>query len=297
MNPKRRHLSLLAAAWAAPLLAPRPVRAAGALPGLTALPGLPEGIGHGDGSPQWTLLRQRLFGEREILVGEASRVRLIVPLRAAFGASVPVRIVSRQAPGTSPRVRRAWLLVDRNPSPLAATIDFGEDIGPADLETRLRVDEYGHIRVVHELDDGSLHADSRYVKVSGGCSAPPDRERPELIGHTTLRLPEGLHPGRPTPLELTVLHPNDTGFAMNQRTLLYMPAHFVRRIRLQLGGRLLFEAETDFSISENPHWRLFFLPRERGEDGEGGGRLRAEVEDSREQRFAAELDPWAGPAT
>lgn len=288
MNPKRRHLSLLAAAWAAPLLAPRRTWAADSPIGTPGTPGLPGPVGHGDGSPQWTLLRRRLFGEREILVGEASRVRLIVPLRAAFGASVPVRIVSRQAPGASPRVRRAWLLVDRNPSPLAATIDFGEDIGPADLETRLRVDEYGHIRVVHELDDGSLHADSRYVKVSGGCSAPPNRDTPELIGRTTLRLPEGLHPGRPTPLELTVLHPNDTGFEMNQRTLLYVPAHFVRRLRLQLGGRLLLEAETDFSISENPHWRLSFLPRERAEV------LSAEIEDSREQHFHARLDPAGG---
>lgn len=291
MNPKRRHLSLLAAAWAAPLLAPRRTWAADSPIGTPGTPGLPGPVGHGDGSPQWTLLRRRLFGEREILVGEASRVRLIVPLRAAFGASVPVRIVSRQAPGASPRVRRAWLLVDRNPSPLAATIDFGEDIGPADLETRLRVDEYSHIRIVHELDDGSLHTDSRYVKVSGGCSAPPNRDTPELIGRTTLKLPEGLHAGRPTPLEVTVLHPNDTGFEMNQRTLLYVPSHFVRRIRLQYGGRPLFEAETDFSVSENPHWRLSFVPRERGET------ITAEVEDSKEQRFAARLDPWEGVAS
>lgn len=42
--------------------------------------------------------------------------------------------------------------------------------GQADFETRLRVDEYSHVRVVSELSNGELHMDSRYVKVSGGCS-------------------------------------------------------------------------------------------------------------------------------
>ncbi len=255
------------------------------LPGSSqaAIGGLPSNVGHADSSPQWELLRGKLFGERPIAAGAASQVQIIVPLRAAYGASVPVKIVSKIAQTPERQVRRMTLLVDKNPSPIAATRTLGTALGQADFETRLRVDEYSHVRVVSELSDGTLHMDSRYVKVSGGCSAPPNRDTPELIGRTTLRLPEGLHPGRPTPLELTVLHPNDTGFEMNQRTLLYVPAHFVRRIRLQLGGRLLLEAETDFSISENPHWRLFFLPPERAEE------LSAEVEDSREQRFQARL--------
>ncbi|WP_442975157.1 quinoprotein dehydrogenase-associated SoxYZ-like carrier, partial [Salmonella enterica] len=138
---------------------------------------------------EWERLRERLFAGRPI-AADSGQVQLVVPLRAAYGASVPVKIVSR-LPQTGERyVKRLYVLVDKNPSPLAAVLDLGREIGQADFETRLRVDEYSHVRVVSELSDGSLHMDSRYVKTSGGCSAPPNRDSPHLIGRTVFRLPE-----------------------------------------------------------------------------------------------------------
>ncbi|ACB35376.1 conserved hypothetical protein [Leptothrix cholodnii SP-6] len=253
-----------------------------------AIGGLPSNVGHADSSPQWELLRGKLFGERPIAAGAASQVQIIVPLRAAYGASVPVKIVSRIAQTPERQVRRMTLLVDKNPSPIAATLTLGTALGQADFETRLRVDEYSHVRVVSELSDGTLHMDSRYVKVSGGCSAPPNREALHLIGRTTMRLPAGLHPGAPTPVELSVVHPNDTGFELNQVTVMFIPPHFVRSIRVRLGEALLFEADTDFSISENPSWRFNFVPR-----ADQHALLTAEVEDTKEQRFRGTLDPWA----
>ena len=211
-----------------------------------------------------------------------------MPLRAAYGASVPVKIVSRITQTPERQVSRMTLLVDKNPSPIAATLTLGTALGQADFETRLRVDEYSHVRVVSELSDGTLHMDSRYVKVSGGCSAPPNREALHLIGRTTMRLPAGLHPGAPTPVDLSVVHPNDTGFELNQVTVMYIPPHFVRSIRVRLGEALLFEADTDFSISENPSWRFNFVPR-----SDQHALLTAEVEDTQEQRFRGTLDPWA----
>ena len=260
------------------------------LPGSShaAIGGLPSNVGHADSSPQWELLRGKLFGERPIAAGAASQVQIIVPLRAAYGASVPVKIVSKIAQTPERQVRRMTLLVDKNPSPIAATLTLGTALGQADFETRLRVDEYSHVRVVSELSDGTLHMDSRYVKVSGGCSAPPNREALHLIGRTTMRLPAGLHPGAPTPVDLSVVHPNDTGFELNQVTVMYIPPHFVRSIRVRLGEALLFEADTDFSISENPSWRFNFVPR-----ADQHALLTAEVEDTQEQRFRGTLDPWA----
>jgi sulfur-oxidizing protein SoxY len=269
----RRHLLALGAAWAA-----GPARA--------AIGGLPSNVDHGASSPQWEQLRGRLFGDKPIATSADSAVQLVVPLRAAYGASVPVKIVSRlpQQPGRY--VRRMTLLVDKNPSPVAATLELSPALGQADFETRLRVDEYSHVRVISELNDGSLHLDSRYVKVSGGCSAPPNRDSPQLIGQTRLRLPEGLRPaGQATPAEVTVLHPNDTGFELNQLTVMYIPPHFVRAIRLRYDGQRLFEIESDFSVSENPSWRFQFLARP-----DGGGQLQAEVDDSKDGHFSGLLD-------
>ncbi|MDT7838301.1 quinoprotein dehydrogenase-associated SoxYZ-like carrier [Aquabacterium sp. OR-4] len=251
-----------------------------AMPALAAPGGLPNAA-HGDSSPEWETLRQRLFGQRPLLAGQGT-VQLTAPLRAAYGASVPVRVATHLAQRDERHVRRLHLLVDKNPSPLAATIELGVAAGQADVETRLRVDEYSHVRVVAELSNGELHTDSRYVKTSGGCSAPPNRETLHLRGKTVLRLAGELRLGQPVPVDLTVIHPNDTGFELNQVTVMYIPPDFVRHIRVSYGGRPVFEAETDFSISENPTWRFFFVPQ-------GPGELLAEVLDSKERRFSGSL--------
>ena len=250
-------------------------------PAGAAVGGLPTLVGHADSSPEWERLRDKLFHGRPIET-VAPLVQLIVPLRAAYGASVPVRIVSRLPQTPALYVQRLYLLVDKNPSMLAAVLELTPEVGQADFETRLRVDEYSHVRVVSELSNGELHMDSRYVKTSGGCSAPPNRSAPELIGRTVLKLPDGLRPGAPTLAELSVLHPNDTGFELNAVTVMYIPPHFVRSIKVSYGEHKVFDAELDFSISENPTWRFHFVPH-------GPGLLQAEVEDSQDGHFIGTL--------
>ncbi len=268
----RRRLFLAAiAAWLG-LSAPGAIAQAG---------GLPTNVKHTDSSPEWEQLREKLFPGRS-MESAASMVQLFVPLRAAYGASVPVRIVSKLPQNAGLYVKKITLLVDKNPSPVSAVLELTPELGQADFETRLRVDEYSHIRVVSELSNGELHTDSRYVKVSGGCSAPPNRDQLHNIGKTILKIPEGIKANEPTPVDVQVVHPNDTGFEMNQISLLYIPAHFVRSIRVSYAGRPLFDAELDFSISENPAFRFNFVPN-------AGGELKAEVVDSKEGRYGTTL--------
>jgi sulfur-oxidizing protein SoxY len=265
--------------------------AAGACLGLSVAPlraavgGLPSAVGHTDSSPEWEALRSKLFGRENIVAAHLSAqpmVQLIVPLRAAYGASVPVKIVSQQPQTPERHVRRMTLLVDKNPSPVAAQLQITPAMGQANLETRLRVDEYSHIRVITEWSSGELHMDSRYVKVSGGCSAPPNRDQLNLIGKTVFRLPEGVKPNALTSADVTVVHPNDTGFELNNVTVMFIPPHFVRALKVSYGGQQLFDAELDFSISENPSFRFNFLAQAPGE-------LLAEVEDSKDGRFQGRL--------
>jgi len=248
--------------------------------------GLPAPAAHSDSSPQWEQLRTKLFGTRTIDVSR-SRVQLNVPLRAAYGASVPVKIVSQQPQRPDLYVKRMVLLVDKNPSPVAAVIELTPLVGQADFETRLRVDEYSHVRVIAEMSNGELHMDSRYVKVSGGCSAPPNRDQLHNIGKTVLRLPTGLHLNEPTAAQVQVVHPNDTGFELNHVTVMYIPPHFVRSIQVTYGGEKVFDAELDFSISENPTLRFNFVPRAEG-------RLQAEVEDTKDGHYVGWLDVHEG---
>jgi sulfur-oxidizing protein SoxY len=271
-NPRRALLQALGAAAAAAIAAP--ARA--------AVGGLPNAA-HTDSSPEWDRLRDKLFGDRPIETHPAtSAVQLHAPLRAAYGASVPVKIASRLPQRPDLHVRRIWLLVDKNPSPIAAVLDLTPEVGQADFETRLRVDEYSHVRVVSELSNGTLHTDARYVKTSGGCSAPPNRDALHLIGRTVFKLPQPPAFDVPNVADVTVVHPNDTGFELNQVTVMYIPPHFVRSIKVSYAQRRIFDAELDFSVSENPTWRFHFVPHGRGE-------LRAEVTDSKDGQFVGTL--------
>ena len=269
-SSRRRALQRMAAFSAAPVV--WPTRAVEG--------GLPSAA-HGDSSPQWERIAASLFAGRTPRAGR-DVVQLYVPLRAAYGASVPVKVVSAVPQTPQLFVRRLWLVVDKNPSPLAAVLDLTLEVGQADFETRLRVDEYSHVRVVSELSNGELHTDSRYVKTSGGCSAPPNRDALHLIGKTVLKLPAGLKLNQPTPADVTVVHPNDTGFELNSVTVMYIPPHFVRSIKISYDHRKVFDAELDFSVSENPTLRFNFVPH-------GPGELRAEVTDSKDGNFVGTL--------
>lgn len=275
MKPTRRQFAL--ATWACAVGSLAAARNA-----VAAIGGLPTKTAHDDSSPEWDRLRDKLFPGRKLIQGADAQVQLIAPLRAAYGASVPIKIVSKLAQTPALYVKRLVLLVDKNPSQVAAVLDITPEVGQADFETRLRVDEYSHVRVISELSNGELHLDSRFVKTSGGCSAPPNRSSPELIGKTVFKLPSGVTMQAPTTAEVTVLHPNDTGFELNNVTVMYIPPHFVRSIKVSYAGRKVFDAELDFSVSENPNWRFNFVAR-------GEGELKAEVQDSKEAHFVGSL--------
>lgn len=250
--------------------------------------GLPSNTGDYDRSPQWELLKTRLFGARPVL-SNPSQIELVVPTRAAFGATVPVKVRSKVAQGADLYVKRMYLVVDKNPSPIAATIDLSREVGNPDFETRIRVDEYSHVRIVAELSNGELHMAARYVKVSGGCSAPPNREKLHEIGKINLRMPEEIKFNQPNPFTMSVRHPNDTGFELNHITVMFIPPHFVRSMKVSYAGKPIWSADLDFSISENPMFRLNFLPKAAGE-------LRIDVEDSKDNQWVNKITLPGNPS-
>ena len=50
-----------------------------------------------------------------------------------------------------------------------------EGMGVLDFELRVRVNQYSNVRVIAETPNG-LHMTGRFVKASGGCSAPASKD-------------------------------------------------------------------------------------------------------------------------
>jgi sulfur-oxidizing protein SoxY len=261
MHTRRQALHAAAGAALAPLL----TRAAAAQ---TPVPADP-----------WPALAAQVFDGRPIGDGAAA-LALDAPYRAEDAALVPVGIAL-----TAPALRRVTLLIDQNPSPLAATVEFGPDSGIDRLATRVRVDDYTNIHAVAERDDGALLAVSRFVKAAGGCSAPaatvaaggppPGTMRFRLLPDAA-DAPAGLREAR-----IMIRHPNNSGMQMDQITRLYIPAHFITRLRLWQGERPLIALEGGISLAENPQLRFRFRP-------DPAAPFLAEAEDNTGARFHAE---------
>ena len=98
----------------------------------------------------WRKVRADLFGERPITQVHADgRIALEMPARAADAAVVPLVIRVRPSPNDAP-TRKLYVVIDRNPSPIAGIFEFGKGSGSPELETRVRIEEYTWVRVIAE---------------------------------------------------------------------------------------------------------------------------------------------------
>jgi sulfur-oxidizing protein SoxY len=238
-----------------------------------------------EANAMWQQVRSSLFQNRAITTPADAVLELEAPTRAEDAAIVPISVRTRVAQTDKRYVKKLYLVIDNNPSPVGAIFQFTPASGRADIETRVRVDAYTHVRAIAEMNDGQLYMSTRYVKASGGCSAPPGKDAQAALatlGKMRLRVEGEPAMNRPALAQLMISHPNHSGLAMDQLTRHYTPAHFVRKILVTYAGEPVMTADVDFSISENPNFRFYFQPTGKGE-------LKAEVVDTNDQRFETTL--------
>ena len=208
----------------------------------------------------WDDISDALWGDQPMLA--SGIVALQAPERAEDAAIVPVTIATALPEGDARRVERLTLVVDENPAPVAATFTLGAGAGVDEIATRLRVDTYSSVHVVAELSDGSLHVAERFVKASGGCSAPALKD-PEAamasLGRMKLRHFDGEEDGRGE-AQLLIRHPNNSGLQRDPLTHYYIPAHFVQELTVRQGDALILAMEGGISISEDPSFRFAYRP-------------------------------------
>lgn len=230
-------------------------------------------------NPVWQKIRASVFAGKTVTPSHGAQLTLELPARAEDAATVPVAIRSDLPLTGQSAVEKIYLIVDDNPAPIAAVFSFHPLAGRVELETRIRVESYTHVRALAQLRDGSVLMVVRHIKAAGGCSAPAGREADKAsIGRMRLSLPRGWQAGRPSQVQLMVNHPNESGLAMDQLTRLYPPAYFVRSLDVRFRGEPVLSAELDFAISQNPHIRFYL---QAGEDGP----LEVRVSDTQEREF------------
>lgn len=226
----------------------------------------------------WSDIRAYLFEDREIADG-AGVIRLDAPVRAEDAAIVPIKATA-EIPQTAERyIKTLHLVIDENPAPVAGVFHLTPSSGVATIATRVRINEYTNVRAIAEMNDGKLYMATRYVKASGGCSAPALKDHEvamSRLGKMKVKPISPFTPGEPNQVQVMISHPNYSGLQMDQVTRNWVPPHFVESIDISYGDRTIMTVEGDISLSENPTLRFSFVPQAAGElsikavDTEGG---------------------------
>jgi len=235
----------------------------------------------------WPDLRDSLFGDRPIQDG-VGVIGLTAPYRAQDAAIVPVSMVAQMPQQSDRFIKTITLIVDKNPAPVAAVFGLSPANGSATISTNIRVDEYTHVRAIAETNDGALYMAAKFVKASGGCSAPPvktDELAMSQLGKIELKQPAQMSYGEPNQVQLLISHPNHSGLQMDQLTRNFTPARYVRDIEVTLDGRTVLTMEGGISLSEDPSIRFSMVP-------DAPGQISVRVSDSDDTKFSAK---WPTP--
>lgn len=234
-----------------------------------------------DESPWNTTLKEQFFAGKT-LQEDASVIVLDAPYRAEDPALVPITVAGGIVQTEDRYIKKLTLFVDKNPTPFVGEFEFTPESGKAEIALRIRVNTYSYVRAIAEMNDGSLYMAKRFVKASGGCSAPLGADLDAAmrrLGKMKFRLDEGVKLDEPALAQLLISHPNITGMQMDQVTRLIKPAHYVKQVEVFFNDKPVLWAKTDIAVSADPNFRFYFVPRQAGE-------LRAEATDSEGKRFS-----------
>jgi sulfur-oxidizing protein SoxY len=233
--------------------------------------------------PLWPSLKTAYFGDRVINEEATDLLEIEAPKRAEDAAIVPISVKSLVPQSEEKYIKNIHIVIDNNPDPYSANFHLSPKLGLIDISTRMRVDQYTFVRAIAEMNDGTLHMVSKFVKASGGCSAPAGKDAAAALarlGKMQIRMRTPTI-GEPVQAQVIVSHPNYNGLQFDQAARRYIPPHFVKNIRISYNNDELINVETGISVSEDPSVRFTFTP-------DVAGTLKADVLDSKEQHYSLE---------
>ncbi len=218
---------------------------------------------------QWNkLLKKQYFSEQPIQESNEI-IEIDAPYRAEDPALVPIRIISKIKQTKDRYIKKITVFVDKNPFPLVGEFGFTPDTGQADLAMRVRVNSYSYIRAIAEMNNGKLYMSKKFVKASGGCSAPIGADLDaamKRIGKAKFKLSKGRREkGEPMQSQLLISHPNITGMQMDQVTRFVKKSHFIDKLTVTFNDKPVLTAKIDIAISADPNFRFYFVPHQEGD--------------------------------
>ena len=216
-----------------------------------------------EASSNWQFYKPLMFGNKEIN-NDQNIVKIFLNTKTSDATTVPLMINGLIDQTPENFIKKIYVIVDNNPSPVAGVFNFSPDNGRVKIETRLRFEKFSFVRAVAEMNDGTLFQAAEWVNAEGGCSAPSagsDGESVDL-GKIRVRVDDIRNYEDPLLTEVQIKHPNESGLSIDFPS--DKVARFIRDINVTYNDTDVFDGKVDFSLSDNPIIRFYFLP---GRDG------------------------------
>ena len=166
----------------------------------------------------WNDIRDMLYEGQTIEDGKGV-ISLTAPYRAEDAAIVPITIAAAKPQTKGEFIESITLVIDQNPSPVAAVFHLTPDSGLATIDTRIRINAFTDIRAIARMNDGRLFMTTEFIKAAGGCSTPGLSEMDEAIaraGKMKMKFLASDVEGAGGQAQLLIRHPNFSGLQMDQ---------------------------------------------------------------------------------
>ena len=98
----------------------------------------------------------------------------------------------------------------------------------------------------------------------------------DSMGKMRFRMDDQIEYDKPMLVELQVRHPNESALASDLEP--DQVPQFIRNVNVDYNGSPVMSGEVNFSLSDNPVFRFYFVPRAEGE-------LNVKVEDTHDSVF------------
>jgi sulfur-oxidizing protein SoxY len=200
-------------------------------------------------SGAWEYLQREFYADRTLGLLDDNYMSLDAPANTPDPSATPLTLHFGDA--ALGHIRQIRVIIDNNPSPVAATFEVAAGARVAEIGMRVRIDRYTSVRAIAETTDGRFEMRSTWVNASGGCSAPPGPMTAGTLGEIRFRPSPDSHS-----MLISIRHPNNSGFQIDPRSGEPIPAHYVSHMRFSVAGQTLLEADTGISLSENPTLRI-----------------------------------------
>ena len=233
---------------------------------------------------RWSTLSSAVYGPNvSHLTSGKGLVTIDSPDVAQDAALVPVTL--RLAPRSG--AREVDLIIDQNPSPIAAKIAFGPAGDPRQIKLRVRVDAFTNMHAVALAADGRLLQTVAFVQGAGGCSAPMGMSVADAstnMGAMKMKFGTDATLGDAPKATLMIRHPNFNGMQMDTAKHALTPARYIQSIAVTQGDVSVFTLTTDISLSTNPVLEFLYRP-------DADKPLKVTVVDSTKASWTQEFSP------